>query len=309
MGQDVARRPDDRRKRKREEKKAKKAELRAAAELELKRLKNLKRAEIDKKLAAVHEVAGLKGAAEGGAFDAADIDGDFDPDAWDKKMESMFGDEFYGDEEAAAADGDKLQDSQAVAAVSRAAGVKDLDARADARLADERVLQNAVVADTSEGKKKRKRKKKSAVKEALEADTDVAEPAEMEELYALDFEDIIDGIKTRFSYAKVGPGLGRIVALRHRSPTLCQIRKHIRCLLCLKRQCDRTLGRAELVRDGGGRHPKQRRQGPEPQGLAEEDGDLPHRRREVRAPRWRRRCQAWRRRCQKPPKMRDPTCG
>ena len=29
----------------------------------------------------------------------------------------------------------------------------------------------------------------------------------MEELYALDFEDIIDGLKTRFSYAKVGPGL------------------------------------------------------------------------------------------------------
>ena len=37
-------------------------------------------------------------------FSTADLDGEFDPAAWDAKMSAVFGSEFYSDADAAAAD-------------------------------------------------------------------------------------------------------------------------------------------------------------------------------------------------------------
>lgn len=96
---DVARRPDDRRKRKRAEKAAKKAALREEATSELKRLKNLKRAELEAKLKAVHDVAGLEKPnfddeeQSMAGFNMDDLDGDFDPASWDAKMSTVFGEQ------------------------------------------------------------------------------------------------------------------------------------------------------------------------------------------------------------------------
>jgi hypothetical protein len=57
-------------------------------------------------------------------------------------------------------------------------------------------------------------------------------PANITRLYARN---------TGFELPEVSFGLGRIVALHDRSPTVYQIHEHVRCLF-LKRRCDRTLG-------------------------------------------------------------------
>jgi KRI1-like family len=49
-------------------------------QLELRRLKNIKRQEIERRLAAIRDMSG------GGQVDEAALEGDFDPDNWDKQV-------------------------------------------------------------------------------------------------------------------------------------------------------------------------------------------------------------------------------
>ncbi|EOD17858.1 hypothetical protein EMIHUDRAFT_209871 [Emiliania huxleyi CCMP1516] len=74
--------------------KAEASERRAALKekkaAELRRLKNLKKAEILERLQAIEKVSGGAGSLEG-----VDLSGDFDPDAWDKQMAAVFNDDYY----------------------------------------------------------------------------------------------------------------------------------------------------------------------------------------------------------------------
>ena len=97
----AARRPDDRRKQKRADKKARKEAERAAAAEDLKRLKNLKKKEMEQRLRKA-------GGADLGMSVLDDMDADFDPSNWDAKMASAFGDDYYNDEAAAEQDGREL---------------------------------------------------------------------------------------------------------------------------------------------------------------------------------------------------------
>jgi protein KRI1 len=102
------RRPDDKRKKAREVKKTRKEEEKVKRQEELKRLKNLKKEEIMEKLRKIHGMAGVSlddikfkedEADQPGPFDEQDIDGDFDPDQYDSKMNQVFGDQYYELEE------------------------------------------------------------------------------------------------------------------------------------------------------------------------------------------------------------------
>lgn len=87
---DSMRRPDSRRKKAREARQLRKQQEKAAKTEDIKRLKNLKKREIQARLLAIQEAAG-----DGVDISGIDLEGDFDPDSFNKQMESKFGDEYY----------------------------------------------------------------------------------------------------------------------------------------------------------------------------------------------------------------------
>ncbi|KAI0566742.1 KRR1 interacting protein [Gracilaria domingensis] len=91
---DSIRRPDERRKKAREARRLRKQQEKAAKIEDIKRLKNLKKKEIQARLVAIQEAAGDELDITG-----FDLDGDFDPDEFNKQMESKFGDEYYSRED------------------------------------------------------------------------------------------------------------------------------------------------------------------------------------------------------------------
>ena len=66
-----------------------------AEEQELRRLKNMKRAELKSRLFKIQGVAGTK------SLDpvANTLDGDFDPDEHDRRMQEVFNDDYYADDD------------------------------------------------------------------------------------------------------------------------------------------------------------------------------------------------------------------
>ncbi|KAK6132020.1 hypothetical protein DH2020_034246 [Rehmannia glutinosa] len=129
---------------------------------ELKRLKNLKKKEINEKLEKIREVAGI-GKDESVFLDEDDLEEEFDPEAYDKKMKEAF---------------------------ARQRILKD-------KLSVEN--ENEIGEDGDDGPKEGKRKRKRKTSEVEKA---VREEL-MEEYYKLDYEDTIGDLKTRFKYKPV----------------------------------------------------------------------------------------------------------
>ena len=88
-----ARKGDEKRKKERERKKAMKEEQKRKEMEEIARLRNLKRMELEERIQRIEEVAGSSGWTE------KDLDGDFDPDEWDKRMQGVFDDEYYNNQD------------------------------------------------------------------------------------------------------------------------------------------------------------------------------------------------------------------
>eukprot|EP00178_Gracilaria_changii_P001843 TRINITY_DN125_c0_g4_i1.p1 TRINITY_DN125_c0_g4~~TRINITY_DN125_c0_g4_i1.p1 ORF type:complete len:664 (-),score=176.48 TRINITY_DN125_c0_g4_i1:1301-3292(-) len=103
---DSIRRPDDRRKKAREARRLRKQQEKAAKIEDIKRLKNLKKKEIQARLLAIQEAAGDE-------LDVAgfDLDGDFDPEEFNKQMEKRFGDNYYSREDEHMKGHEELKDS------------------------------------------------------------------------------------------------------------------------------------------------------------------------------------------------------
>eukprot|EP01135_Chromosphaera_perkinsii_P001853 Nk52_evm2s212 gene=Nk52_evmTU2s212 len=95
---DSVRRSDDRRKEKRRQRAERKKEEKLRKQEELKRLKNLKKAEIAKKLKQIAEISGVEDVE---ALEGIDLEGDFDPDAYDKQMQEKFNEGYYAEEDEA----------------------------------------------------------------------------------------------------------------------------------------------------------------------------------------------------------------
>lgn len=165
------RRSKDKRKLAREEKRRRKAEEKARRAEELKRLKNLKRKEIAKKLSQIQELAGSKDLVSKLTKHADEIDDEFDPDAHDKMMRKIFDEEYYSDDEE--------EDADAVGAAVRPDDTEAGDTETD------NTSQNG------EAQPKKKKELPSHVQEILD------------EEFKLDFEDVVGGLPTRFKYKKV----------------------------------------------------------------------------------------------------------
>lgn len=97
---DSLRRTETKRKDDRQRKKERKDEERAEKEAETRRLMNLKRAEIKSRISKIRDVAGEDmDMAKLAEVVGDDLDGDFDPEAHDRMMSQLFGDEYYGNAE------------------------------------------------------------------------------------------------------------------------------------------------------------------------------------------------------------------
>jgi protein KRI1 len=92
--EDSLRREDERRKKQRETTKERKKDEKERQKEEVQRLKAYKRKEIMEKLQQLQEISGNADLP----LEDLDIEGDFDPDEYDKKMGKVFNEEYYKDD-------------------------------------------------------------------------------------------------------------------------------------------------------------------------------------------------------------------
>ncbi|XP_062231712.1 calcium-dependent protein kinase 1 [Phragmites australis] len=155
---------------------------------ELKHLKNLKKKEIAEKLERIRMIAGIDGDAVC-KLGADDLEEDFDPEDYDRKMQEMFDDSYYEADDVDPGFG--------------SAEEVDLD-KPDFDKEDELLgLPKGWALDQSkEGSSatdEKATKGKISLKDKVELEK------EMEEYYKLDYEDTIGDLKTRFKYKQVQP--------------------------------------------------------------------------------------------------------
>lgn len=202
---------DTRRKDARERKAEREEEEELRATEELKRLKNLKKREIDDFRRKIAETAGIKSKEEKKLAAMAEMmQGDYDPEAFDKQMAQLFDDDYYGgaDEDEIAAMENELDaelDPQAAVGKMKAAPAADTDDDDDDDLLYPTMSINAAIA------------KSDAQNTAPVPDDDAPEPPEtdlaelekeldkkIDEYWRLHYHK--NGkMRTRFQYREVNP--------------------------------------------------------------------------------------------------------
>jgi protein KRI1 len=182
------RKKESSRKQQRKSKEERRAQAKQEQAEELKHLKNLKKKEIAEKLERIRMIAGIEGDSAC-KLGADDLEEDFDPEDYDKKMQEMFDDSYYeaNDVDPEFGSGEEMDLEK-----------PDFD-KEDELLglpegwASEKYKEESTVID---GKAT---KGKISLKDKVELEK------EMEEYYKLDYEDTIGDLKTRFKYKKVDP--------------------------------------------------------------------------------------------------------
>lgn len=221
------RRKDDTRRQKRIHKKERLSEVALERREELKRLKNIKKREILEKLEKIRDVAGAN-ASKLEILQREDLEEDFDPEEYDRKMKEAFGEEYYGAQDADEnfqgheldllekpefGDEDELlglRDEEGnfgfASAREKAKELQIAEAGAilDSKYEDsedsaEKVDSAEGIAPRTDDLSKRKKKGKIALREKLTFDK------QLEEYYKLDCEDMIGDLPTRFKYRQVNP--------------------------------------------------------------------------------------------------------
>ncbi|XP_018567968.1 protein KRI1 homolog [Anoplophora glabripennis] len=211
-----SRRKDDRRKIKRQETKDRKKKEKEEKMKELKTLQELKRKEIEEKLEKLKEITGNSDIT----FENQDIDGDFDPEAHDKRMQALFNDNYYqGPEEEQKPVFPEIDEELEIESWDKYEGAnedntqsiphcEDDDFNMDCDYDPNSSTQNELIEQT---KRKKKRKRKSMVAEALSKPKPKFDPTDktyekyFDEYYKLNCEDIIGDIPCRFKYRTVVP--------------------------------------------------------------------------------------------------------
>ncbi|KAK4359055.1 hypothetical protein RND71_021284 [Anisodus tanguticus] len=180
---------------------------------ELKRLKNLKKKEMKEKLEKIKETAGI-GDDVDCLLDVGDLEEEFDPDEYDRKMKKAFGDAYYDaddinpdfgsdEDEIEKPDFDKEDEL-----LGLPKGWDNADEPRDGFLSTREKLLKAIEKEgdnkgsadddgvDEDGKRKKKRKRSNTVMKEVREEL-------MEEYYKLDYEDTIGDLKTRFKYRPV----------------------------------------------------------------------------------------------------------
>ena len=172
------RKVESKRKRQRAAKAERAAKAKEAGAMEVKRLKNLKKAELSDQMARIRKVAGLSSSSNVD-LDALDLEGDFDAATFDRQVAKLFGGGYY----------DAHDDGVDLAAT----GDADLDA----------FLGEGKPAGVGEGAGEGVGEGEAARRMLAEASAQVKRS--LDEYYKLDYEDKIGDMKTRFKYRSVLP--------------------------------------------------------------------------------------------------------
>ncbi|KAK4705353.1 protein KRI1, partial [Phenoliferia sp. Uapishka_3] len=173
---------------------------------EVRRLKSLKRKEVEDKLRKILEAAGS--GADG--LEGVDLDGDWDPEEHDRKMAEIYGEEYSGaqDDDFKPAWDDDIDISDLQAAEDAEEGMTGMDED----IAYDPSASNKADKKARKDKGKRKRDEEGfpiALLEAAKNGGDEERKALLEsmvdEYYGLDYEDKIGDLATRFNYTRVAP--------------------------------------------------------------------------------------------------------
>lgn len=212
--QDSMRRKDDRRKVKRQETRERKQEEKELKKEEIKRLKALKRKEIMDRLERLKEITGNDEVG----FTDNDIDGDFDPQEYDRRMNEIFKKDYYEqaceeqkpedpvDEELGLEDWDNWNGEQGEEEAGDEGHYDCDDFGEDYNEADTLTSEW-----TGEGERRGKRRRRSVFARTVSKKKPLFDPSSktfeeyFDEYYKLDFEDIVGGMPTRFRYRNVVP--------------------------------------------------------------------------------------------------------
>ncbi|EFA06706.1 protein KRI1 homolog [Tribolium castaneum] len=213
------RKTDDKRKVKRQETKERKKKEKEQKMQEMKKLQELKRREIEEKIQKLKEITGNNDME----FKDEDLEGDFDPEAHDKRMQNLFNDEFYqgpeGEQKPEFPELDELleienwekwkgDDEPPGEETEYEPHCEDEDFNMDCDY-DPKAATKQELIENSKGRKKRKRK--SLFAKAVSQPKPVFDPNDktyeqyLDEYYKFDCEDIIGDVPCRFKYRKVVP--------------------------------------------------------------------------------------------------------
>lgn len=192
----TVRKEDDKRKKQRAEREARKKAEEESRRAEIRRLKNLKKAEIEQKLTELKTVAGS--AAPDDYLLNHIITGDFDPETHDRVMAAAFGENYY--DAGANESEDDLQDElfeRELEAMAKYGSDDDADefiANAKTSLGKEKAKTENLTANTEEDNAQEDEERAKNEMKRL-----------VEEYHKIDYEDHVGGMKTRFRYKEVEP--------------------------------------------------------------------------------------------------------
>ncbi len=199
----TVRREDTTRKDKRQARKDRKAAERKAKEEQLRRLKNAKKKEMNSKLSQVKAViGGLEEAAVDEAAIMKMLEGDYDPEKFEKAMEQAYGEEFY-----------EQEDSEWKTDIDVRESLKD-DEEGDGVVGQDdvnggmydNVQEGEVNEEASDGECDETEEWEDDEYDEFHEESQLEKKMKtkmQEELYKLDYEDIVAGMPTRFKYREV----------------------------------------------------------------------------------------------------------